>query len=117
MTSSTAWDQRESRARGRFPSADGRSSVVPASSRVASRRAQPVTVARWLAVKSVYVQSYFRRLKGFSLFTVGETITIQLPIANIVMRTAVRKFARFRDYVVAQNRELIHDEDASGPLR
>jgi hypothetical protein len=69
-------------------------------------------IASWL-----YVQSYFRRLKGFSLFTAGETVTIQLPVANIVTRTAVRKFARFRDFVVAQNRELIHDEDAPGPLR
>jgi Domain of unknown function (DUF4365) len=69
-------------------------------------------VAYWL-----YVQSYFRRLTGFSLFTAGQTVTIQIPIANIVTRTALRKFARFRDYVAAQNRELIHDEDATGPLR
>src|SRR5207302_7634395 len=41
-------------------------------------------VAYWL-----YIQSYFRRLKGFSLFTAGETVTIQLPIANVVTRKAI----------------------------
>jgi hypothetical protein len=68
--------------------------------------------AYWL-----YVQSYFRRLKGFSLFTAGQTVTVYLPTANILTRAAVRKFARFRDAVVAQNKEVIHDEDAADPFR
>lgn len=69
-------------------------------------------VAYWL-----YVQSYFRRLKEFSLFTAGQTVTIHIPTANVITQAAVRKFARFRDYVVVQNREVIHDEDAADPLR
>ncbi len=69
-------------------------------------------IAYWL-----YVQSYFRRLKGFNLFTAGQTVTVYIPTANILTRAAVRRFARFRDAVVAQTRGLIHDEDAFDPLR
>jgi hypothetical protein len=69
-------------------------------------------IAYWL-----YVQSYFRRLKGFNLFTVGQTVTVHVPTANLLTRAAVRKFARFRDAVVAQNRQVIHDEDAADPVR
>ena len=69
-------------------------------------------VAYW-----VYIQSYFRRLRGFSLFTAGKTVTIPLPLANIVSPVAVRQFARFRDRVAAQLREVSHDEDENGPLR
>lgn len=69
-------------------------------------------IAYWL-----YIQSYFQRLKGFSLFTAGQTVTIYLPTVNILTRAAVRRFARFRDAVVAQNKEVIRDEDAAGPLR
>src|SRR5262249_24470309 len=58
-------------------------------------------VAYWL-----YVQSYFRRLKGFNLFTVGQTVTVYVPTTNILTRAAVRKFARFRDAIVAQNKEV-----------
>jgi hypothetical protein len=69
-------------------------------------------VAYWL-----YVQSYFRRLTGFNLFMAGKTVTIHVPTANLLTSAAVRRFARFRDAVVAQNKEVIHDEDAPGPLR
>jgi hypothetical protein len=68
-------------------------------------------VAYWL-----YVQSYFRRLKGFNLFTAGETVTVHLPTSNVVNTAAVRRFARFRDNVVSQMSKVIHDEDAVDPL-
>jgi hypothetical protein len=67
--------------------------------------------AYWL-----YVQSYFRRLKGFNLFTAGKTITVHLPLANVVTPAAIRRFARFRDLIDAQMREVIHDEDAADPV-
>jgi hypothetical protein len=69
-------------------------------------------VAYWL-----YVQSYFRPLPGFNLFGAGRTITVQAPTANVVTPAAVRKFARFRDQVLRQTREVIHDEEANDPLR
>jgi hypothetical protein len=69
-------------------------------------------VAYWL-----YVQSYFRRLKGFNLFTAGQTVTIHIPITNVVTTAAERRFGRFRDNIVAQLSEVIHDEDAADPIR
>jgi len=69
-------------------------------------------MAYWL-----YVQSYFRRLKGFSLFTAGQTVTVHLLTANVLTPATVRKFARFRDRVLSQMSEVIHDEDAADPLR
>jgi hypothetical protein len=68
--------------------------------------------AYWL-----YVQSYFRRCKGFNLFAAGKTVTIAVPTANVVTPAAVRRFARFRDRVLAQMRKVIHEEDTSHPLR
>jgi hypothetical protein len=96
-------------------------------------RVERTDLARWLAeifpvILMVYdaskdqaywldVQSYCRRLPGFNLFAAGQTITLYLPVANVVTRAAVRRFARFRDQVVAQICEVVHDEDAAGPLR
>jgi Domain of unknown function (DUF4365) len=69
-------------------------------------------VAYWL-----YVQSYFQRLKDFSLFTAGQTVTVQVPRTNVLTTAAVRKFARFRNQVIAQTRGVIYDEHAGRPLR
>ena len=69
-------------------------------------------IAYWL-----YVQSYFRRLPGFNLFAAGQTVTVHVPTANVVTPAAVRKFGRFRDQVIRQTREVIHDEEATDPLR
>ena len=63
-------------------------------------------VAYWL-----YVQSHFRRQKGFSLFTAGQTVTVQVPAANIVNLGAMRRFGRFRNRVLEQMREVIHEEE------
>ena len=52
--------------------------------------------AYWL-----YVQSYFRKLQDFNLFSAGKTITLQVATANRVNKGAVRKFARFRDRAAA----------------
>ena len=69
-------------------------------------------VAYWL-----YVQSYFRRLPEFNLFAVGKTVTVHTPTANVLGPAAVGRFARFRDRVVAQTREVIHDEGPTDPFR
>jgi uncharacterized protein DUF4365 len=69
-------------------------------------------VAYWL-----YVQSYFRRLPGFNLFAAGQTVTVHVPTGNVVTPVAVRRFGRFRDQVIRQTREVIHEEEANDPLR
>lgn len=63
-------------------------------------------VAYWL-----YVQSHFRRLKGFNLFAAGRSVTVHLPVGNTVTTAAVKRFSRFRDRVLEQMREVVHDED------
>ncbi len=62
-------------------------------------------VAYWL-----YVQSYFQRA-DFNVFEAGATITLRIPRANVLDNAAVRKFARFRDRLLAQMTELAHDEN------
>src|SRR5262249_33361076 len=66
----------------------------------------PKDVAYWL-----YVQRHFRRMKNFSLFTSGQSVTIQMPIENVVTPSAMRRFSRFRARVIEQMRNVIHDED------
>jgi hypothetical protein len=63
-------------------------------------------VAYWL-----YVQSYFRRLKDFNLFAAGQTVTVHIPVGNLVTTSAMRRFRRFRNRVLEQMRTVIHDED------
>jgi hypothetical protein len=65
----------------------------------------------------LYVQSYFRQLPGFNLFAAGETITVRIPVANVLSSSAVRQFGRFRAQVAAQIRRVTHAQDASGPVR
>jgi hypothetical protein len=69
-------------------------------------------VAFWL-----YVQSHFRRLKDFSVFTVGQTVSVAIPTTNVVTQSAVRRFRMFRNRVLAQISEVVHDEDAADHLR
>jgi hypothetical protein len=71
----------------------------------------PMDVAYW-----VYVQSYFRRQKGFNLFAAGKTVTVHVPLANVINTAAVRRFARIRDRVLEQLEEVFHDEDEAHPL-
>ena len=63
-------------------------------------------VAYWL-----YVQSYFQKQAGFNLITAGKSITVDIPVANLVDARAIRRFARFRDRVLAQKNEVIHEEE------
>jgi hypothetical protein len=68
--------------------------------------------AYWL-----YVQSYFRSQTEFNLFAAAKTITVGVPVANVVTPAAVRRFARFRDRILEQIRKVIHEEDAIHPVR
>jgi hypothetical protein len=69
-------------------------------------------IAYWL-----YVQSYFRRQKGFNLFAAGQSVTVRMPVANVVNEAAVRRFGRFRDRILAQVSKVTHDEDEADPIR
>jgi hypothetical protein len=62
-------------------------------------------VAYWL-----YVQSYFRKRKEFNLFMAGKTVTVQVPTQNVVNPKAMQRFARFRDRMILQMSEAIHDQ-------
>jgi hypothetical protein len=53
--------------------------------------------AYWL-----YLQAHFEAIAGFDLNTIGNTITVHVPLANILDVDAIRQFARFRDAVMAQ---------------
>jgi hypothetical protein len=69
-------------------------------------------VAYWL-----YVQSHFRQRKDFNLFTAGQTVTVQVPLTNVVRTSALRQFRRFRNRVLAQMRKVIHEEQADSVYR
>jgi hypothetical protein len=61
-------------------------------------------VAYWL-----YVQAYFENQPSFNLAKVGKELTVHLPRSNVVDRAVMKRFARFRDDVVAQiKREVWH---------
>jgi hypothetical protein len=68
-------------------------------------------VAYWL-----YVQNYFRRLKGFKLFSVGKSVTVRVPTGQVLDTAAVRKFRHFRDRIRAQIPEAGHDGDATDSI-
>ena len=63
-------------------------------------------VAYWL-----YLQAYFGQLANFRLAEAGETVTVYLPRENVVDEAAIRRFARYRDDVLAQMRGVIHHYD------
>ena len=54
-------------------------------------------VAYW-----VHVQGYFRGLPGFNLFLAGKTITVHLPMQQVLTPAAVRAFAQLQHPTTAQ---------------
>lgn len=59
----------------------------------------------------LYVQSFFTKRKDFNLFTAGRTITVEIPVANVVDVAAMRSFARFRDRMLKQMQGITHEEE------
>lgn len=55
----------------------------------------------------VYVQRYFEALTNFNLNTVGQTHAIRINTDQVVNEEAVREFASFKEYVLAQVEEVI----------
>jgi hypothetical protein len=56
----------------------------------------------------LYVQQHFRALPGFNLFRAGKTVTTYIPAGQRLDQQAVRLFGQFRDGVLAQLPEDIH---------
>jgi hypothetical protein len=79
--------------------------------------AQPMPVvlivydARKDAAYWLYIQHHFRRLQGFNLFAAGRSVSVQVPVTNVLDPAAVRRFARFRDRVVAQMKGVVHEDE------
>jgi len=61
--------------------------------------------AYWL-----YVQRHFEQIIGFNLFSAPESITVRIPIENILDREAILSFSRFRDLMVLQIKGITHEE-------
>lgn len=57
----------------------------------------PRGMAYWL-----YVQAYFETLVDFGVRPASRTVTVHVPLENIVDESAVRQFARYRDEVLRQ---------------
>ncbi|HYT90616.1 MAG TPA: hypothetical protein VEL76_18050 [Gemmataceae bacterium] len=45
------------------------------------------------------------------MFTAGKTVTVRMPIKNVVDTSAVRRFAHFRNRIVKQLQEVTHAEE------
>jgi hypothetical protein len=63
-------------------------------------------LAYWL-----YIQAYFERQVGFSLAQIGKTVTLYLPIGNILDQEAIRLFARYKKDVLTQVQGVIRHYD------
>jgi len=50
----------------------------------------------------IYIQRYFEALTEFNLETLGKTYTIRLDTNQVINEEAVRKFASFKENVLAQ---------------
>ena len=62
-------------------------------------------VACWL-----YVQAYFETQGGVDLDRMGVKMTVHIPRENVVDQGAMRRFAEFRDKVLAQVKGVVHHD-------
>lgn len=62
-------------------------------------------VAYWL-----YVQAYFASRLDFDLAHAGKTVTLRIPRRNVLDQSAMKRFAGFRDAILAQVTKVIHHE-------
>jgi hypothetical protein len=60
-------------------------------------------VAYWL-----YVQQYFEGQPGFNLSKAPAQLTVRIPKANVINRSAMRRFADYRDAILAQTGRVTH---------
>jgi Domain of unknown function (DUF4365) len=65
----------------------------------------PADTAYWL-----YVQAYLEKQPGFDPSRGTRTVTLRIPRSGRLDLDAVRKFARYKDSVLAQQKGLVHHE-------
>jgi len=58
-----------------------------------------------------YIQAYFERLSRFVLDDAGATVTVHIPMSNVLDKDAIRRFAVFRDSILAQVKGVVHYDD------
>ena len=56
-----------------------------------------------------YIQQYFQAIKGFDIDATGNTITINVSLANRLNSRSMRQFSRFRDRISDQLEGLQHE--------
>ena len=56
------------------------------------------------------IQRHFSRITGFNLFTAPKSISVHIPIRNVLDLDAVRLFSEFRENAVRQIPGGIHEE-------
>ncbi len=59
--------------------------------------------AYWL-----YIQAYFERRPNFDLAGSNQTTMVRVPVSNVLNQEAMRLFARFRDDIYRQTRQVEH---------
>jgi hypothetical protein len=57
----------------------------------------------------IYVQSYFAQLRAVRPGQERRSVTVHVPVENIVDPDAIRQFSRYRAAVLRQMRNLTHD--------
>jgi len=61
--------------------------------------------AYWL-----FVQRYFEQIAGFNLFAAPATLSIKIPVENVLDRSAILLFSSFRDQMLQEMRGGIHEK-------
>jgi hypothetical protein len=61
--------------------------------------------AYWL-----YVQAYYESRRDLAWEEAGSQVTVHIPRANLVDGAAMRRFAEFRDRVLAQTKGVVHHD-------
>jgi hypothetical protein len=62
--------------------------------------------AYWL-----YVQAYFEKLPGFNVKRAAKTVTVRLPVSNVLDPEAMRTFGHYRDRIREQLEGKVTHED------
>jgi len=53
------------------------------------------------------VQDYFERRRA-ELVDIGKTVTVHIPLTNLLNESAVKEFARYRDELVALRKRMLY---------
>ncbi|WP_363266305.1 DUF4365 domain-containing protein [Sediminibacterium sp.] len=54
----------------------------------------------------LYIQAYFASIKNFKLKSIGKSKSVSIPIKNVITRTAMQKFASYKQALYAQLKNI-----------